>query len=73
MLAKIAQCESNGDPGAISPDGTYRGKYQFTRETWASMGGTGDPAKAPEATQDAMAAKLYAQRGTAPWPVCGRA
>jgi Transglycosylase-like domain/Putative peptidoglycan binding domain len=71
VLAKIAQCESGGDPTALSRDGRYRGKYQFTRATWRQMGGTGDPAKAPEATQDAMAAKLYAQRGTAPWPVCG--
>jgi Transglycosylase-like domain/Putative peptidoglycan binding domain len=71
VLARIAQCESGGDPTVISPDGTYRGKYQFTRETWRELGGSGDPAQAPEATQDAMAAKLYAQRGTAPWPVCG--
>jgi hypothetical protein len=35
------------------------------------MGGTGDPAKAPESVQDAMAAKLLAQRGASPWPVCG--
>ncbi|WP_028061728.1 transglycosylase family protein [Candidatus Solirubrobacter pratensis] len=70
-LAKIAQCESGGDPTAVSRDGHYRGKYQFTRSTWRSLGGTGDPAKADEATQDAMAAKLYAARGTAPWPVCG--
>jgi peptidoglycan hydrolase-like protein with peptidoglycan-binding domain len=71
VLAKIAQCESGGDPTVISPDHRYRGKYQFTRATWRSLGGTGDPAKADEATQDAMAAKLYAARGTAPWPVCG--
>jgi peptidoglycan hydrolase-like protein with peptidoglycan-binding domain len=70
-LAKIAQCESGGDPTIVSPDGRYRGKYQFTRATWRALGGTGDPAKADEATQDAMAAKLYAQRGSAPWPVCG--
>jgi len=70
-LAKIAACESGGDPTAVSRDGHYRGKYQFTRATWRSLGGTGDPAKAPEATQDAMAAKLLALRGTAPWPVCG--
>jgi peptidoglycan hydrolase-like protein with peptidoglycan-binding domain len=69
-LAKIAACESGGDPTAVSPSGHYRGKYQFTRATWRSLGGTGDPAKAPEATQDAMAAKLLALRGTAPWPVC---
>jgi hypothetical protein len=70
-LAKIAACESGGNPTAVSADGRYRGKYQFTRATWRSLGGTGDPAKAPEATQDAMAAKLLALRGTAPWPVCG--
>jgi peptidoglycan hydrolase-like protein with peptidoglycan-binding domain len=70
-LAKIAACESGGNPTAISADGHYRGKYQFTRATWRWLGGTGDPAKAPEATQDAMAAKLLSLRGTAPWPVCG--
>jgi peptidoglycan hydrolase-like protein with peptidoglycan-binding domain len=71
-LARIAQCESGGDPTAVSADGTYRGKYQFDRETWAQMGGTGDPADAPEAEQDRIAAKLLAARGTAPWPVCGQ-
>jgi hypothetical protein len=70
-LAKIAQCESGGDPTAVSPGGQYRGKYQFSRETWRDMGGSGDPAAASEATQDAMAAKLYAQRGASPWPTCG--
>jgi Transglycosylase-like domain/Putative peptidoglycan binding domain len=70
-LAKIAACESGGNPTAVSADGHYRGKYQFTRATWRWLGGTGDPAKAPEATQDAMAAKLLSLRGTAPWPVCG--
>jgi hypothetical protein len=70
-LAKIAACESGGNPAAVSADGHYRGKYQFTRATWRWLGGTGDPAKAPEATQDAMAAKLLSLRGTAPWPVCG--
>jgi peptidoglycan hydrolase-like protein with peptidoglycan-binding domain len=69
-LAKIGQCESGGDPTAVSPDGQYRGKYQFTRATWELMGGTGDPAKASEAVQDAIAAKLYATRGKAPWPNC---
>jgi peptidoglycan hydrolase-like protein with peptidoglycan-binding domain len=70
-LAKIAACESGGNPAAVSADGRYRGKYQFTRATWKALGGTGDPAKAPEATQDTMAAKLLSLRGTAPWPVCG--
>jgi peptidoglycan hydrolase-like protein with peptidoglycan-binding domain len=70
-LQRIAQCESGGSPTAVSADGTYRGKYQFDRATWREMGGSGDPADAPEAEQDRIAAQLLAQRGTAPWPVCG--
>lgn len=70
-LQRIAQCESGGDPTAISADGAYRGKYQFTRATWRAMGGSGDPAAAPEAEQDQRAAALLAAQGTAPWPVCG--
>ena len=69
-LERIAQCESGGDPTAVSADGRYRGKYQFSRATWRAMGGTGDPAKAPEATQDRLAAALLAERGTSPWPNC---
>jgi Transglycosylase-like domain/Putative peptidoglycan binding domain len=72
VLARIAQCESGGNPTAISSSGRYRGKYQFTRSTWRSLGGSGDPAKASEAQQDQMALALYQQRGTQPWPVCGR-
>lgn len=71
-LARIAQCESSGNPAAVSPSGQYRGKYQFSRQTWAEYGGSGDPAAAPEAEQDRIAAKLYAARGASPWPVCGR-
>jgi hypothetical protein len=71
-LQAIAACESGGDPGAIGGGGAFRGKYQFTRETWAAMGGSGDPAGAPEATQDRLAAKLYATAGAGQWPVCGR-
>jgi transglycosylase-like protein/putative peptidoglycan binding protein len=70
-LARIAQCESGGNPRAISASGTYRGKYQFTRATWRAMGGTGDPAAASEAAQDGIAARLLALRGTSPWPSCG--
>jgi peptidoglycan hydrolase-like protein with peptidoglycan-binding domain len=72
-LQRIAQCESGGNPSAVSADGTYRGKYQFDRETWRAFGGSGDPADAPEAEQDRIAAALLAQRGTAPWPVCAKA
>ena len=70
-LKQIAQCESGGNPRAISPDGRYRGKYQFSRPTWRSVGGHGDPAKASEYEQDKRALKLYHREGTAPWPNCG--
>lgn len=70
-LEAIAACESGGDPTIVSADGSYRGKYQFSFETWASVGGSGDPAAASEAEQDYRAALLYAQSGSSPWPVCG--
>ncbi len=70
-LEAIAACESGGNPAAIGGGGAYRGKYQFDYGTWASVGGSGDPAAAPEAEQDKRAAMLYARAGAAPWPVCG--
>jgi hypothetical protein len=70
-LEAIAACESGGDPTAIGGGGLYRGKYQFTYETWQSVGGSGDPAAAPEAEQDARAAALLARGGAGQWPVCG--
>jgi hypothetical protein len=70
-LESIAACESGADPTAVSADGTYRGKYQFDTGTWASVGGSGDPAAAPEAEQDMRAAMLYSQSGSSPWPICG--
>jgi peptidoglycan hydrolase-like protein with peptidoglycan-binding domain len=71
VLARIAQCESGGDPTAVSADRRYFGKYQFSRATWRSVGGRGNPARASEAEQDQRAAILYEREGTAPWPVCG--
>ena len=71
-LQRIAQCESGGNPGAIGGGGAYRGKYQFSPDTWRAVGGSGDPAKAPEAEQDRRAAQLYARSGAGQWPSCGR-
>jgi len=70
-LDAIASCESGGDPTAVDASGTYRGKYQFDMQTWASVGGSGDPAAAPEAEQDYRAALLMSRSGSSPWPVCG--
>jgi peptidoglycan hydrolase-like protein with peptidoglycan-binding domain len=72
LLESIALCESGGDPTVVSPNGRYRGKYQFTRATWRDMGGSGDPARASEAEQDRLAARLMAQRGPGAWPACAR-
>ena len=72
-LERIAECESGGDPQAVSPSGRYRGKYQFLRSTWKEWGGRGsDPAEASEAHQDRVALRLYRARGATPWPTCGR-
>jgi hypothetical protein len=73
ILRLIAECESGGDPTAVSPDGRYRGKYQFARETWKIYGGRGDdPAEASEAEQDRVALRLYRAEGNKPWPNCPR-
>lgn len=71
-LHSIARCESGGNPRAVSASGTYRGLFQFDYGTWASVGGKGDPAAASATEQYRRAAMLYARRGAAPWPVCGR-
>jgi soluble lytic murein transglycosylase-like protein len=70
-LDAIAACESGGDPTAVNAGGYY-GKYQFDTGTWASVGGTGNPADASEGEQDYRASLLYEQAGASPWPVCGQ-
>jgi Transglycosylase-like domain len=72
VLQSIAACESGGNPRAVGGGGSFRGKYQFDYGTWARVGGSGDPAAAPEAEQDRRAAMLYARAGSSPWPACGR-
>ena len=69
--AKVANCESSGNPRAVNPAGYY-GLFQFDKQTWRSVGGSGNPAKASAAEQLMRAKKLYAQRGASPWPVCGK-
>ena len=70
-LAAIRACESGGNYAAVSSSGRYRGAYQFDHQTWRSVGGSGDPAAAPAAEQDARARQLLSQRGSNPWPNCG--
>ena len=69
--AKVANCESGGNPGAVNSAGYY-GLFQFDMQTWRSVGGSGSPTNASAGEQLMRAKKLYAQRGASPWPVCGR-
>ena len=69
--AALAACESGGRPDAVSASGTYRGMYQFSRATWASVGGAGDPAAASAQEQTYRAQLLYQRSGAGQWPHCG--
>jgi uncharacterized protein YabE (DUF348 family) len=68
--AALAQCESGGRPNAVSANGKYRGMYQFNPSTWASVGGSGDPAAASADEQTMRAQMLYARSGAGQWG-CG--
>ena len=72
VLAKIAAVRvRRRHRPRVSRDGRYRGKYQFSQATWEALGGTGDPAEADEATQDAYRrGSSTRERGAAPWPAC---
>ena len=69
--AKVANCESGGNPRAVNAAGYY-GLFQFDLQTWRSVGGSGNPTNASAGEQLMRAKKLYAQRGASPWPVCGK-
>ncbi|MCZ4125175.1 ubiquitin-like domain-containing protein [Streptomyces sp. H39-S7] len=68
----LAHCEAGGRPHAVDPSGTYGGLYQFDTRTWHSLGGRGRPQDASAGEQTFRAKRLYIQRGSSPWPVCGR-
>ncbi|AXU16605.1 DUF348 domain-containing protein [Streptomyces clavuligerus] len=68
----LAHCESGGRAGAVDSSGTHGGLYQFDQGTWHSTGGSGRPQDASAAEQTYRAKRLYARRGAAPWPHCGR-
>ncbi|MET3808568.1 hypothetical protein ABIB25_005597 [Nakamurella sp. UYEF19] len=63
---KLRNCESGGNY-AINTGNGYYGAYQFDLGTWRSVGGSGLPSDASPATQDALAYKLWQQRGWSPW------
>ncbi len=68
----LAQCESGGNPRAVSPGGQYRGLYQFSLATWRGVGGSGDPIDNSAEEQLFRAKVLYNRSGAGQWPSCGR-
>jgi uncharacterized protein YabE (DUF348 family) len=69
----VAQCESGGNWHINTGNGFYGG-LQFDYSTWLSNGGGAYAPRADLATREeqiAVASKLYAARGSSPWPVCG--
>lgn len=70
----LAKCESGGNPRAVNPSGYY-GLYQFNRQSWATVGGSGLPSQASAAEQTYRAQLLYNRVGgrwQGQWPNCGR-
>jgi len=69
------ESDSAGGYRAVSPDGRYRGAYQFLRSTWNNEARAAgrpdlvgvDPAAASPADQDQIALFLFHQAGAAPW------
>lgn len=72
VWAALAQCESGGNPRAVSASGKYHGLYQFSVSTWRSVGGSGLPSDASAAEQTQRAKALQARSGWGQWPACSR-
>jgi hypothetical protein len=72
VWAALAQCESNGNPPAVSESGRYFGAFQFSLATWHSLGYGGSPIQHSYAQQLEAAKRLLARSGWAQWPACSR-
>lgn len=69
--AGLARCESTNNPAAVSSSGLYHGLYQFSVQTWESVGGIGLPSQATVREQTYRAIVLYKRSGRGQWPECG--
>lgn len=75
FLACVLDRESEGQFGAVSPTGEWRGGFQFAQPTWDNTARHAgrpdlvgiDPAAASPADQWAMARALVAWQGRGPW------
>ena len=72
VWTRLARCESNGNPRAVGGGGKFFGAFQFTLQTWHSMGMTGNPIDYSYEEQLAVAQRLQARSGWRNWPVCAR-
>ncbi len=72
VWTRLARCESNGNPRAVGGGGRYFGAFQFTLQTWRSMGMGGNPVDYSYADQLAVAQRLQARSGWRNWPACAR-
>jgi hypothetical protein len=69
------ESDTAGGYRAVSPDGVYRGAYQFLRSTWNNVARAAgrpdlvgvDPAVAAPADQDQLALFLFQHGGPGPW------
>lgn len=74
-LRCVLMAESGGNYAAVSPNGLYRGGFQFSQATWnmaAPLAGLPGfvgvpPNLASKAAQDTVAVALYALDGQRPW------
>jgi hypothetical protein len=69
----LAMCESGGNWSINTGNGFYGG-LQFDYTTWLGAGGGAYAERADLATREqqiAIASKIYAERGSSPWPACG--
>jgi uncharacterized protein YabE (DUF348 family) len=70
----VANCESGGNWHINTGNGFYGG-LQFDYSTWLANGGGQYASRADLASREqqiAVANRVYAARGSSPWPVCGQ-
>jgi len=75
VCTRAHESDSAGGYRAVSPDGVYRGAYQFLRSTWNNVARAAgrtdlvgvDPAAASPPDQDQLALFLFHQVGPGPW------
>ena len=63
----IVAHESGGNPRAVNPRSGASGLVQFMPATWHAMGMTGEASDYPPSVQMAVAYRLQARAGWAPW------